>query len=154
MNLPLLELARHYLFVARFLTLAVFLFTARPADSQSVVVHPKAPVTEISQQEARAIFTMSQRSWRDGTPVVVFVLPDSNRIHKEFCKKHLGMFAHQLRQTWDRKVFSGTGQAPEPVSTVEEMRTLISETPGAIGYLPDAEIDRTVRSITIREGVQ
>ncbi len=97
---------------------------------------------------------MSQRSWRDGTPVVVFVLPDSSPIHKEFCKKRLGMFAHQLRQTWDRKVFSGTGQAPELASTVEEMRVLVSKTPGAIGYLPETEVDRGVRSIRIREGAQ
>jgi ABC-type phosphate transport system substrate-binding protein len=154
LNFPLLESTRYFPFVARFITLAIFLFTSKTAASQAVVVHPNAPVSEISQQEARALFTMSQRSWRDGTPVVVFVLPDSSPIHKEFCKKHLGMFAHQLRQTWDRKVFSGTGQAPETVSTVEEMRTLISKTPGAIGYLPDAEIDRSVRSITIREGTQ
>jgi len=119
-----------------------------------VVVHPNVPVSEIGQQEARALFAMSQRSWQDGTPVVVFVLPDSSPIHKEFCKKHLGMFAHQLRQTWDRKVFSGTGQAPEVASTVEEMRALISKTPGAIGYLPEAAIDRTVRSIIIREGAR
>jgi ABC-type phosphate transport system substrate-binding protein len=118
------------------------------------VAHPNVPVSEISQQEARALFTMSQHSWLDGTPIVVFVLPDSSPIHKEFCKKHLGMFAHQLRQTWDRKVFSGTGQAPELASTVEEMRALVSKTPGAIGYLPEAAIDRTVRTITIREGAR
>ncbi|MGX2040526.1 hypothetical protein ACWJKU_10400 [Methylocaldum sp. MU1018] len=64
------------------------------------------------------------------------------------------MFAHQLRQTWDRKVFSGTGQAPELASTVEEMRMLISKTPGAIGYLPESEIDGTVRSLTVREGTR
>lgn len=154
MNFPLLESTRHYPFVARFFTLVIFLFTSKSAVSQSVVVHPNVPVSEISQQEARALFTMSQHSWWDGTPVVVFVLSDSNPIHKEFCKKHLGMFAHQLRQTWDRKVFSGTGQAPELVSTVEEMRALISKTPGAIGYLPETEIDRTVRSITINEGAR
>lgn len=125
-----------------------------PAVSQTVVVHPDVPVSEISQQEARALFTMSQRSWPDGTQVVVFVLPDSSPIHKEFCKKDLGMFAHQLRQTWDRKVFSGTGQAPELASTVEEMRMLISKTPGAIGYLPESEIDGTVRSLTVREGTR
>jgi len=154
LNFPLLESTRHYPFVARFFTLVIFLFTSKSAVSQSVVVHPNVPVSEISQQEARALFTMSQHSWWDGTPVVVFVLSDSNPIHKEFCKKHLGMFAHQLRQTWDRKVFSGTGQAPELVSTVEEMRALISKTPGAIGYLPETEIDRTVRSITINEGAR
>lgn len=138
----------------RFFTLAILLFASESAVSESVVVHPNVPVSEIGQQEARALFTMSQHSWQDGTPVVVFVLPDSSPIHKEFCKKHLGMFAHQLRQTWDRKVFSGTGQAPELASTVEEMRALISKTPGAIGYLPESAINRTVRPITIHEGAR
>jgi ABC-type phosphate transport system substrate-binding protein len=154
LSFPLSESTRHYPFVARLVTLAIFLFTSKSAVPQSVVAHPNVPVSEISQQEARALFTMSQHSWLDGTPIVVFVLPDSSPIHKEFCKKHLGMFAHQLRQTWDRKVFSGTGQAPELASTVEEMRALVSKTPGAIGYLPEAAIDRTVRTITIREGAR
>ncbi|WP_036268084.1 hypothetical protein [Methylocaldum szegediense] len=154
MNFLFFLSTRRYPFLARVLIVTFLFITSEPAASQSVVVHPDAPVSELSRQEARALFTMSQRSWSDGSPVVVFVLPDSSPIHKEFCKKHLGMFAHQLRQTWDRKVFSGTGQAPELVSTIKEMRALISKTPGAIGYLPESEIDDSVRSITIREGAR
>ena len=46
------------------------------------------------------------------------------------------MFSHRLRKTWDRLVFTGTGQAPIEVNTIEEMRSRVMNTPGAIGYAP------------------
>ena len=36
---------------------------------------------------------------------------------------------------WDRLVFSGTGQAPDTVTSTEEMLARVASTPGAIGYL-------------------
>jgi len=55
---------------------------------------------------------------------------------KSFCKNALGIFSHRLRKTWDRLVFTGTGQAPIEVNSIEEMRSKVMNTPGAIGYAP------------------
>ena len=91
----------------------------------------------ISSSELRSIFSMRRRTWQDGTTIHVFVLSDKHPVHKAFCKNRLGIFPHRLRKTWDRLVFTGTGQAPVEVDSLEEMRTRILNTPGAIGYIKE-----------------
>jgi len=92
-----------------------------------------------------AIFGMRLRKWQDGSPIKVFVLPDQNSLHIAFSKHVLRVFPHQLRSAWDRLVFSGTGEEPISVKTEQEMRTVVSSTPGAIGYLSPEMIDDTVK---------
>ena len=85
--------------------------------------------------------------WPDGTPIRVFVLDDRNPVHRQFCKQYLEVFPHQLRYAWNRRVYSGMGQSPQQVDSVQEMHDQIADTPGAIGYLPEEMIDDSVRRI-------
>jgi hypothetical protein len=87
--------------------------------------------------------------WPDGTPVRVFVLGDKNPLHAAFSKQILGVFPHQLRRAWNRQIFSGTGQAPNKVETATEMHYQIENTSGAIGYLPEEQLNEHIRTIEI-----
>ncbi|MBI5016444.1 MAG: hypothetical protein HZB55_13270 [Deltaproteobacteria bacterium] len=120
------------------------------ALGQEVVVHPRVAVEALSRNEARAIFGMRLRQWRDGSRIVVFVLPDTSPTHISFAKSQLDIFPHQLRRAWDRLVFSGTGQAPIEVRSEEEMRAKVATTDGAIGYLRKEDLNATVRVLQIR----
>ena len=61
------------------------------------------------------------------------------------------MFPYQLRNVWDRLVFSGAGQSPHVVNTLEEMYEQVSSTPGAIGYTTqDVEGGRNVGLLEIK----
>lgn len=93
---------------------------------------------------------MRRRTWPDGTPIQVFVFPDNHPLHHSFCKKVLGIFPHQLRRIWDRSVFSGTGQAPVEVDSMEEMHDQVAKTEGAIGYLDRQTLDDSVKLIEVR----
>ena len=128
------------------LTLSI-LGGATNAYSQKLIAHPGLKQTELSEETVRALFTMRLRRWSDGTPVRVFVLPDRHPLHKDFAKKILGVFPHQLRRAWDRLVFSGTGQAPREVSDETEMLDRVSKTPGAVGYVSDNTRDERVRVV-------
>ncbi|MBN2701154.1 MAG: hypothetical protein JXR29_06865 [Methylothermaceae bacterium] len=92
---------------------------------------------------------MRRRTWPDDTPIKVFVLPDNHPLHRAFCKKVLRIYPHQLRRIWDRNVFSGTGQAPIEVDSVEEMRKQIASMDGAIGYLGGEGLDTSVKAVTV-----
>lgn len=117
----------------------------RAVAAQEVVVnrgaHGQSLDNVLSESGLRAIFGMRLRTWPDGSPIRVYVLPDRHPLHAQFCKRLLGVFPHQMRSAWDRLVYSGTGQAPLEVSSEEEMRAKIASTPGAIGYLKKASID-------------
>lgn len=93
---------------------------------------------------------MRLRQWQDGSPIIVFVLRDSNPLHKQFCKQVLNVFPHQMRRSWNKLVFSGTGQAPVTVASKEEMVDKIASTPGAIGYLSGEDITEDIKILIIK----
>ena len=93
---------------------------------------------------------MRQKTWPDGTKIRVFVLPDEDLLHQNVSKEKLNVFPYQLRSTWDRLVFSGTGQAPIKVNSIEEMFNKVANTPGAIGYLWRANINENVHVLEIK----
>jgi ABC-type phosphate transport system substrate-binding protein len=119
------------------------------AVAETVIVHPGVPAQQLSNETLRSVMSMRMRSWDDGTPVRVFVLRDQHPVHQQFCKRVLGLFPHQLRRTWDRLVYAGLGQAPTQVESQQQMRQLVAETPGAIGYLEKDMIDDSVRELTV-----
>lgn len=111
--------------------------TAAPAanPSISVYINQSTPASQLSEATLRSIFSMRLTLWPDGTQIQVLVLADEHPLHRQFSKSVLGLFPYQLRQIWDRGVFSGTGTAPIQVSSEAEMATKLATTPGGIGYL-------------------
>jgi ABC-type phosphate transport system substrate-binding protein len=114
-----------------------------------VVVNSSIEQHTLPLSTLRAIFSMRMTQWPDGTPIRVFVLGDKNPDHATFSKQVLGVFPHQLRRAWNRQIYSGTGQAPNKVESAEEMRFQIEKTPGAIGYLPEEQVNGHIRTIEI-----
>ncbi|WP_022947542.1 hypothetical protein [Methylohalobius crimeensis] len=105
------------------------------AEPEVQVCDSEGRATNLSSESIREIFFMRQRSWSDGTPIKVFVLPDDNPVHRRFAKEVLGVYPYQLRAAWDRLVYSGTGQTPIQVESIQEMATRLDATSGAIGYV-------------------
>lgn len=104
----------------------------------------------LSPNSLRSIFSMQKKTWSDGTKIRVFVLPDDDLLHQSISKEKLNVFPYQLRSTWDRLIFSGTGQAPIQVGSIEEMLVKVANTPGAIGYLWRANINENVNVLQIK----
>ena len=113
------------------------------------VTHPSVNADRLPRNLLRSIFGMRLRTWQDGPPIRVFVLPDDAPVHSVFTKQQLNIFPYQLRAAWDRLTFTGTGQAPITVQSEDEMYALVASTPGAIGYLSETRIDEHVRVIHV-----
>jgi ABC-type phosphate transport system substrate-binding protein len=131
---------------------ALFFTCAVPAENLPVfvVVNPTTSTRDILSRNAlSAIFGMRLRKWEDGSTIKVFVLPDEHPLHIAFSKHVLRVFPYQLRNAWDRLVFSGTGEEPIRVASEQQMRAVLSTTPGAIGYLNSSMIDETVKVISL-----
>jgi hypothetical protein len=79
------------------------------------------------------------------------VLPDSNLVHDNLCKEKLNLYPYQLRQSWDRLVFSGMAQAPTEVASEEEMLARIAATPGAIGYVRKVKTNDPVKVLHVQQ---
>lgn len=143
------NIGRFILFVYLFLGI-VYAGIAGAMEPYEVVTHPGVKEKSLSKSSLRAIFGMRLHAWPDGTAIRVFVMPDDAPLHAAFSKEKLNVFPYQLRSAWDRLVFSGTGQAPDTVSSPEEMLVKVASTPGAIGYLPKSKIDGRVNVLEIK----
>lgn len=113
--------------------------SAAGTDAVEIITSPDRGSTPLDHGFVRAAFTMRTRTWPDGKPVRVFVLPDESAAHLRFCKDLLGIYPYVLRSGWDRGVFTGTGLAPRTVDSLEEMVRYVRQTPGSIGYVVHAD---------------
>jgi len=122
---------------------------AMRAAAVDVIANKSVPVSQLSLANARAIFGMRQVKWPDGSLIRVFVLPDTHPVHSALCKERLNIYPYQLRQSWDRLVYSGMAQAPVEVESEAELATSVATTPGAIGYASRAPNNEKVRVIHV-----
>jgi ABC-type phosphate transport system substrate-binding protein len=104
----------------------------------------------LTRNTLRAIYSMRVHRWPDGTPIIVFVLPDAHFVHQGFARKTLLLFPHQLRRSWDRYVYSGIGTAPIEVKSEQGMIHKVATVPGAIGYTRRDVLEENVRTLFVQ----
>jgi len=117
--------------------------------SQEVIVFKEFASNHLSQNSLRSVYSMRLQTWADGTAITVLILNPAGESHRKFCLEVLGLFPYQLQRVWDVLVFSGTGQSPIVMGSEQEMVEKIKSTPGAIGYLIDAEVPNDVKKLNI-----
>lgn len=130
--------------INRLLLCIVLLLNAQALEATEVIVSANVIGQLKDIHELRAIFSLRSLYWSNGERIRVFVLPDDNLVHKEFVKEKLDMFPHQLRRTWNRMTYTGTGQPPVTVDSIADMLEKIKQTDNAIGY-----IDRRIEDESI-----
>lgn len=119
------------------------------AGAVEIIASKALAVSQLSVANARAIFGMRQVKWPDGSLIRVFVLPDNHPVHAAFCKERLNLYPYQMRQSWDRLVYSGMAQAPEEVASEAEMIARVAATPGAIGYVSRVQGSEKVKVLNV-----
>ena len=120
---------------------SIMSFADPATDDIVVIAHPSVSQSSMQVSNVRSIFGMRSRNWPTGSSIDVFVLPDDHPTHVKFTKDILQTFPYNLRRIWDRRVFSGVGQAPTSLSSEEEMINHIANSKGAIGYVHRSLID-------------
>jgi hypothetical protein len=134
----------------RAMLLASSLVCAGSVAAVEMIAHADVKAQSLNINTARSLFGMRQAVWPDGTPVRVFVMPEHYSVHAAFCRDILNIYPYQLHQSWNRLVYSGTGQAPIEVASEQEMVEKVSKTPGAIGYVNKVISNDPVHAISLR----
>jgi len=133
----------------RWISLMCLLLSSHGAWAVEIIAHPQVEVSKLSQASARAVFGMRQAKWPNGSLIRVFVLPDAHPVHGALCKGELSIYPYQLRQSWDRLVYSGMAQAPVEVSSETEMVAKVAATPGAIGYVSKLQNNPSIKVLYV-----
>ncbi|SHH79234.1 type 2 periplasmic-binding domain-containing protein [Ferrimonas marina] len=109
---------------------------AEPAPSVELVAHDTVDHIPAGSQQLRAIFSLNQQHWPDGSAITVVVLESDAAAHRAFCRDVLELLPFQLTRQWHQKSLAGSARHPEVVSTPAQLWARVKSTPGAIGYLP------------------
>ncbi|WP_306462159.1 hypothetical protein [Onishia niordana] len=149
MNARLLFISTPWLLAALAMLLAPVCLAEDGKPEIVMVAHQDVATTSLNRDTARAMFAMRQRTWPNGQALRVFVLPNDHSAHERFAKQGLSVYPHQLQLSWDRVVFSGTGQAPTTVTSQIEMLERIANIPGSLGYIDREHLDDRVQVISM-----
>lgn len=94
----------------------------------------------LTKQEVQKIYLGKQKRWDDGTKIHLTTY-NGGELADSFMKHYLGKKHSQFLIYWKQLMFTGRGIMPKQVETQEEMIEYVKKTPGAIGYISDANID-------------
>ncbi len=111
-----------------------------------VVVNPSGP-DELSQGQIKKLFLGKVKKLPSGSVVKVYELPKESRLHKDFHALVTGRTPAQVNAYWSKHIFTGSGKAPEVVSSAQLLRRKIARNKNAIGYLDITDVDDSVKII-------
>ena len=76
-----------------------------------------------------------------GLPAMPIDLPDESPQRAEFYRQLVNKSPSEIKAYWSRLMFSGGARPPVAAGNAEEQMKLLSNTPGAIGYMERAAVD-------------
>jgi ABC-type phosphate transport system substrate-binding protein len=116
-------------------------------DVIAVIANVNTPVTIAAKDELRAIFQTKKLTWPDGSAVRAFNLPEESSYRRGFDAAVLGLDPERVLRFWlDRKIRGGE-RPPLKVPSSTVMLRVVSKTPGAIGYVEAAVVDKSVKVV-------
>jgi ABC-type phosphate transport system substrate-binding protein len=123
--------------------------TRQGAPAFVVVVNKANPVKTLSVLELRRIFMKQTRMWSHAESMVPVDWDATSPHREEFSRLVLGRTVREMGDYW---VQQGVTQGLTPPSTQRSTRAMlrfVASVPGAIGYVPAAEVDDTVVAVKI-----
>ena len=106
-----------------------------------VVANPKSGIDQMSRKEVTFVFMGRWRQLPSGLPAMPIDLPDESPQRAEFYRQLVNKSPSEIKAYWSRLMFSGGARPPVAAGNAEEQMKLLSNTPGAIGYMERAAVD-------------
>jgi len=119
-------------------------------DDLAVVVNKGNPVENLTKAQLRKIVMGDQAAWSPGKKVIIVLRapgqPDRAGVLRTVC----GMTEDDFTQHQMQASFNGdASNPPKVVATDEAVRTSVATLPGAIGFLRAADINDSIRAVTV-----
>jgi len=114
-----------------------------------MVVHPSNPITHLSGHDVQSIYFFKKVTWKNGVRIVPIHLGARNALREALSKKWLARSLGEIENFYLMRALSGQGQPPVIFTTVEEVKTYLSNTKGGIAYLNHEDIDDSVKAILV-----
>jgi TonB family protein len=119
-------------------------------DDLAVVINKANSANNLTKSQLRKLVLGEQGSWPGGMKVTVVLRdpgnPERDGVLRSVCRMSNDDFSEYLKHA----DFSGeTGGAPKVVSSSAAVRQLVASTPGAVGFLPLADVNDSVKIVSV-----
>lgn len=109
----------------------------------AIVVNRDGELKKLSKSHIKRIYL--GRLPKLGTIKIVPInLPLQSEEGKAFLKEYVGMSPTAYKEYWVTKQIKGEGTAPMVQRTSDNVKAMISQIPGAVGYVPVGDVDDSV----------
>ncbi len=114
----------------------------------AVIVPVNQAKLSMGKSELAAIYRRKKFYWNDGTKIQAVNLPADSPARRIFSHAVLGYAPEELEQYWNDRYFHGV-LPPYVLTSGEAILRFVSETPGAIGYVPYCDADQRVAIVLV-----
>jgi hypothetical protein len=128
---------------------------ARPAVAEGkaeafvVIVHPSNRFDALSRSKLSFLFLRKVSRWPWGAEVEPVELAPDQPVRLEFTRQVLRITERDLDQYWIGQTTTRGVSRPVQVTGAAEAKFIVARRPGAIAYIPAAELDRTVKVLKV-----
>ena len=107
----------------------------------AVVVHPDAPVSNLSLSDVRKVVLGDRQYWSTNIPVVLLIRAPVARERDVVLKIIYQMSESQFKQYWIAKIFRAeAATAPKVVYSNDMANQLVTAIPGAIAFIDSKDV--------------
>lgn len=110
-----------------------------------IVVAADDSLTRMDASQTANVFLSRTGTLPNGEAATPVDLNESSDVRDRFYRSIVGRTATQMKTYWSRLIFTGQGEPPRTMNSPEAVKRLIVNTPGAIGYLDSADVDKRVK---------
>ncbi len=129
----------------KFLFMALVLLAGAAAQAQVVIIVNKSvPEGSITASKLNDIYSLRQKTWSDGKPIVPLTLKSDNEVSEKFYGA-LGASSMEMKKVWMRDQLTGEGKPPESMGSTDEILEKVASTPGAIGFIEASKVNAKVK---------
>lgn len=118
------------------------------ADIVAVVAHPSIQ-NNLTADQVRRIYMGKMTMLPDGSKATPLLVKQADQTLTAFARTVLKRSTKQLKSYWAKRLFTGKSTPPVSVSSFAEMKSLVANNPGYIGYILLSETDDTVKTVYV-----
>lgn len=130
------------------------LLWANASSTQStafvIVVNKTNPVKTLPVVELRRIFTKQSRMWPHAEPMVPVDWESTADIRQVFSKQVLNRSVREMAEYWVQQSMTQGIAPPSTQRSARAVLRFVASVPGAISYVPPADVDDTVNVVAIK----
>jgi len=123
-------------------------FTQAPAFV--VIVNKANPVKTLPIVEVRRIFMKQSRMWSHAEPMVPVDWESTAEIRQVFSKQVLNRSVREMAEYWVQQSMTQGIAPPSTQRSARAVLRFVASVPGAISYVPAADVDDTVAIVAIK----